>query len=223
MANLYVVPADGSAQPTQVTTEGVPGGYFWSADSQSIQFLRGTALMAIPLTGGTATSVTEIPGRSISLSRDGRRVAYLVGGAAGAGGGGGRGGRGRGGRGGAPAVPPADEPAQSRPAEIHVRSLADGSDRVVATLTEPIAAVAWVNDNQLSLSAAAGGETIRHEQTPDYSGAKIIYTITERVAGTPADTWVLPVSGGAPVKCYAGGGGFGGRGGGRAGSTRRTS
>ena len=49
VANLYVVPADGSAKPTQVTTEGVPGGYFWSADSQSIQFLRGTALMAMPL------------------------------------------------------------------------------------------------------------------------------------------------------------------------------
>src|SRR5678815_741500 len=90
VANLYVVPADGSAKPTQVTTDGVPGGYFWSADSQSIQFLRGTALMAIPLSGGVATSVTEIPGRSVSISRDGTRVVYLVGGAAGAGGGGGR-------------------------------------------------------------------------------------------------------------------------------------
>ena len=146
--------------------------------------------MAIPLDGGAARTVAEIPGRSISLSRDGTRVAYLVGGASGggAGGRGGRGGRGRG------AQPAADESAQAppRPAEIHVRSLADGADRIVATLSEPIASVGWVNDTQLALAAGGGGETIRHEQTPDYSGAKIIYTITERAAGTPADTYVLP-------------------------------
>src|SRR4051795_8516501 len=48
VANLFVVPADGSAKPTQVTTEGVPQGYFWSADSQSIEFVRGATLMSLP-------------------------------------------------------------------------------------------------------------------------------------------------------------------------------
>src|SRR3954462_7400509 len=52
VANLFVVPADGSAAPAQLTTDGVPAGYFWSADSQSIAFFRGATLMAIPLTGG---------------------------------------------------------------------------------------------------------------------------------------------------------------------------
>ena len=91
------------------------------------------------------------------------------------------------------------------------------ADTLVATVTEPIASVSWINDTELALSAGGGGgQTIRHEQTPDYSGAKIIYTITERTAGTPADTYVLPVSGGTPVKYTAGGGGgFGGRGGSR--------
>src|SRR3954468_2997818 len=79
VANLYVVPADGSAKPAQVTTDGVPPGYFWSADSQSIQFLRGGTLMAIPLDGGGARTVAEIAGRSVSISRDGTHVAYLVG------------------------------------------------------------------------------------------------------------------------------------------------
>lgn len=37
VANLYVVPANGSAPPLQLTTDGAPAGYFWSADSQSIQ------------------------------------------------------------------------------------------------------------------------------------------------------------------------------------------
>src|SRR4051812_11103787 len=215
VANLYVVPADGSAKPTQVTTEGVPPGYFWSADSQSIEFVRGATLMSLPLDGGAAKTVSEIGGRSVSVSRDGTRIAYLVGGPAGAGGGG-RGGRGGGrGRAGgtAPAAAPADEaPSTPRPVGIHLRSLADGADRIVATMSEPIAAVSWVNDTELALAAGGGGETIRHEQTPDYSGAKIIYTITERAAGAPPDTWVLPVSGGPAVKFNGGAGAFGGRG-----------
>ena len=41
--------------------------------------------------------------------------------------------------------------------------------------------VSWINDTQLALSTGGGrGETMRHEQTPEYSGAKIIYTVTER-------------------------------------------
>src|SRR4029078_6945951 len=120
--NLYVVPADGSAKPTQVTTDGVPGGYFWSADSQSIQFLRVSTLMAIPLDGGAAKTAGEIPGRSVSVSRDGTRVVYLGGGGGGGGGGGrwrsgaGRG-RGEGGRGaaGAPAAAAAVRRRRRRP------------------------------------------------------------------------------------------------------------
>jgi dipeptidyl aminopeptidase/acylaminoacyl peptidase len=216
VANLYVVPADGSSAPAQVTTDGVPGGYFWSADSQAIEFFRGGALMAIPAGGGSAKTVTDVPGRAPAISRDGTHVAYLAGGAGGA-----RGARGgRGARGAPAAVAPGvgtaggGEGAPVPPTEIHVRSLADGSDGVVATMAEPIAAVSWITDSTLGLSAGGGGETIRHEQTPDYSGAKIIYTITERTAGAPADTWLLPLGGGAPLK-YTGGGGFGGRGGNR--------
>src|SRR4051812_33114225 len=115
VANLYVVPADGSATPAPVTTDSVPPGYFWSADSRSIQFVRGATLMSIPLDGGAATTVAEMGGRSISVSPDGTRVASLVGGA-----GGGRGGRGGRGRGGAPQATAPDEGAQpARPAEIH--------------------------------------------------------------------------------------------------------
>jgi dipeptidyl aminopeptidase/acylaminoacyl peptidase len=197
IANLYAVPADGSAPPTQLTTDGVPAGYFWSADSQSIQYFRGVMLMAIPAGGGPPASVAEIQGRAFAISRDGTRVAFLNGGA------------GRGGRGGRAADGPSGPPT-----EVHVRSLADGHDRVVATIGVPIGTVSWINDDTLALSAGGGGEIIRHEQTPDYSGAKIIYTITERAPGPPAETWTLPVAGGTPLK-YSSGGGFGGRGGNR--------
>jgi dipeptidyl aminopeptidase/acylaminoacyl peptidase len=49
---------------------------------------------------------------------------------------------------------------------------------------------------------------VRHEQAPQYSGSKIIYTITENV---PGRTYVVAASGGAPAELSgAASGGFGG-------------
>jgi dipeptidyl aminopeptidase/acylaminoacyl peptidase len=185
VANLYLVPADGSAKPVQLTTDGVPGNVFWSPDSKSLLFFRGgSALMTLPLDGTPPTPrFGDFAPRSPSVSRDGTKIVYL-------------------GAGGA----------------IRVRSLVDDSDTLVATVTEPVATVSWINDTQLALSTGGGrGETRRHEQTPEYSGSKIIYTITERMPGASPGTWVLPITGGSP-KAYTaggGGGGFGGRGGSR--------
>jgi dipeptidyl aminopeptidase/acylaminoacyl peptidase len=182
VANLYVVPADGSSAPVPVTKDGIPGNVFWSPDG-SLLFFRGGSLMTLPLDGSApAPRFGDLTVRSPSVSRDGTRMAYL--GANGA---------------------------------IRIRSLVDGSDTLAGTVTEPIAAVSWIDDKTLALSSGAGrGETRRHEQTPDYSGAKIIYTITERLPGAPGQTWVLPIGGTAkPYTVPDGGGGFGGRGGGR--------
>jgi dipeptidyl aminopeptidase/acylaminoacyl peptidase len=181
VSNLYVVAADASAKPVQITTTGAPGGVFWSHDSSSLLFFRGASLMTLPLDGRAPTArFSDFSPRSPSVSRDGTRVVYLGGGGA-----------------------------------IRIRSLVDGSDTLVATVTQPITSVSWINDTQLALSSGGGrGETKIHNQTPEYSGSKIIYTVTERIPGPPADTYVLPVSGGTPKK-YSGGGG-GGRGGGGA-------
>src|SRR4051812_30214534 len=135
VANLYVVPADGSARPAQVTTDGVPGNIFWSPDSASILFFRGSTLMTLPLDGSAPKPrFPDFAGRSPSVSRDGTRIAYLAGGPGGAPGAGGRGaGRGGGGRGVPPSAAAADRstagqtaidadlPAQ--PTEIRMRSL----------------------------------------------------------------------------------------------------
>jgi len=203
VANLYVVGAAGGAPPTQVTTDGVPAGYFWSADSQSIEYFRGATLMSIPAGGGPPATVAMIQGRAFAIARDGARVAYISGGAAAA-----RGARGAPGAAG-------KEGASGPPTEIRVRSLGDGAERVVATMGAPVSSVSWIDDTTLALSAGGGGEIIRHEQTPDYSGAKIIYTITERAPGPAAETWTLPVAGGTPLKYSGGGGGFACRGGNR--------
>ena len=80
---------------------------------------------------------TRCPGARSRSRRAERSIAYLVGGAAGAGGGG-RGGRGGRGGGRHPRQRPTPQ-APPPPTEIHVRSLADANDRIVATTAVPSA------------------------------------------------------------------------------------
>ena len=53
---------------------------------------------------------------------------------------------------------------------------------VVASDAVSIAGPVWSPDSR-RLAFAAGARGVRHEQTPEYSGAKIVYTVTERVPG----------------------------------------
>jgi dipeptidyl aminopeptidase/acylaminoacyl peptidase len=79
--------------------------------------------------------------------------------------------------------------------DLIVRTLADQKETAIAHDANSMASVSWSPDGR-HVSYAAGAASIRHEQTPDYSGAKIIYTITER---TPAQVFVVPSTGGRPV------------------------
>lgn len=188
VVDLFVVPADGTAPPVAVTSDGgSASGVFWSVDSRVLYFLRGGTLMqASPGAGERPRPVwNDAPGRSLTASRDGTRVAYLVGGR----------GQGQGGTDGT---------------TIRVRSLVDGTDRAATTVDGPVASLAWAGDDEhLTYTTGQGIRTIRHDQTPEYSGAKIIYTITERVA-TPGDSFLVPAAGGAPSKYEGGGLGRGG-------------
>ena len=188
VSNLYVVPADGSAKPVAITNDGAPvQGMFWSADSKTIYFTRAGALMQIAAEAGqTARPVwPQAPGRGVVVAPDGRSVAYIAGG-----------------------------PAKT---EIRIRSLAGASadDRTVTTFDGAINTVAFAPDGvrMTFTTGGAGGQTVRHEQSPEYSGAKIVYITNQNVPGQPADTYVVPLSGGTPVKITVGAGG-GGRGGG---------
>src|SRR3954452_15811561 len=51
VANLYVVPADGSSAAVQITKDGVPGNVFWGPDGSLLFFRGGGALMMQPLNG----------------------------------------------------------------------------------------------------------------------------------------------------------------------------
>ncbi len=193
VSNLYVVPADGSTKPVAVTSDGAPvQNLFWSADSKTMYFTRAGALMQIAAEPGqTARTVwPQPPGRGMVVAPDGRSVAYITGG-----------------------------PAKS---EIRMRALATNDERTVTTFDGPINSVAFAPDG-VRMTFTSGGtaaQTVRHEQSPEYSGAKIVYITNQNVPGQPADTYVVPLasstgSGQAagPVKITVGGGG-GGRGGG---------
>jgi dipeptidyl aminopeptidase/acylaminoacyl peptidase len=69
-----------------------------------------------------------------------------------------------------------------RGTDLWVRSLGDGKEIRLAHDDKSVGGAAWSPDGA-HLLFSAGADTIRHEETPAYSGAKIVYTITERTPG----------------------------------------
>jgi dipeptidyl aminopeptidase/acylaminoacyl peptidase len=95
-----------------------------------------------------------------------------------------------------------------RTGNIIVRTMADGREITIAHDDRNVGGLGWSPDG-VSLVFTSGARTIRHEQTPSYSGTKIIYTINENV---PGRTYVVASTGGAARElAAASGGGFGGR------------
>jgi dipeptidyl aminopeptidase/acylaminoacyl peptidase len=82
--------------------------------------------------------------------------------------------------------------AIAREVDLVVKTVANGSEIRAAQAPAKISGVSWSSDGAY-LVFTAGERTIRHEQTPDYSGSKIIYTITEFVTG---DVYAVPSGGG---------------------------
>jgi dipeptidyl aminopeptidase/acylaminoacyl peptidase len=74
--------------------------------------------------------------------------------------------------------------------DIFVRWLANGRETHILRHDKNIGGLSWAPDGA-HIVFTGGGDTIRHEQTPPYSGTKIIYTINENV---PGQTFVVPVA-----------------------------
>jgi dipeptidyl aminopeptidase/acylaminoacyl peptidase len=185
-----------AAAPRELTAAGSQlTGAFWAGDG-ALMVPKNGDLWRVPIDGRAASAVWTTPAvESIVVpSPDGARVAFVrsappVSAAArDSGAGRGRGGTGAGG-------------------ELVVRSLADGHETVVLHAeARPIGALSWSPDGK-TLVFNDVHPPIRHEQTPDYSGVKIIYTITENV---PGETSAVAAAGGAPTPLGMLGG-FGGR------------
>jgi dipeptidyl aminopeptidase/acylaminoacyl peptidase len=187
VASLYVADADEQSAPRQVTPEAGAGTVTWTRDGAAMYVPRAGDLWRVPLDGSAPSAVWTTPQAEtgIAISPDGTQAAFVrsVGG--------GRAGRAAGG---------------DQSSELWTRSLADGAETRVAAVPAGIAGVSWAPDGR-HLAFTSGASSIRHEQTPVYSGAKIIYTATER---TPGQTFVVAVGAGAPVAVGGGGGGGGG-------------
>jgi dipeptidyl aminopeptidase/acylaminoacyl peptidase len=169
-----------------------PSNPAWSADGRQVTFTWDRA-------GVSARYISDL---------DGRPPRELPGPAP-------AGGRGRGGnatRADMDAVvsPDAKHEAYARAAngsisELWIRSVADGRESKLASESSRISGIGWSPDSALVLYTVGGGP-IRHEQTPPYSGTKIIYTITENAQGQAR---AVPASGGTPATLPAAG--FGAR------------
>src|SRR5947208_1012024 len=66
--------------------------------------------------------------------------------------------------------------------DLFLRSVSTSAEKKIAHDNISIMGLAWSPD-EMHVSFIAGSRSIRHEEAPSYSGAKIIYTTTEHVPG----------------------------------------
>ena len=192
--NVWAVAADGSAPPVALTSypEGQnAGGAFWSKEGQTFFYPKDGGLLAVPVNGGAphAAWPSAAHGRNFSLSPDGTRVAFLVGGTAGAA------------RGGTTAT------------DVIVHTMATNTDAQIVHSDSSIVGVSWSPDGEsLTYTSSGGGGgggggPIQHLASPPEIGAKLIFVATEGGrGGRRGATFVVPAGGGTPRQVPGGGG-----------------
>jgi dipeptidyl aminopeptidase/acylaminoacyl peptidase len=173
VVNLYVANSDGSGQPVALTSypDGKVGDPFWSKDSSHVYFSRGGDLWEVTAAGGEAHSLwtTPVAESDFAPSPDGSRVAFVRA------------------TGSSPSQPGSD---------LVVRSLADGSESKVAHDDQSIYGPVWSPDES-HIAYIGGSKIIHHDESPSYSGEKLIYVVLEYV---PGQLYIVSSSGGSPVK-----------------------
>jgi dipeptidyl aminopeptidase/acylaminoacyl peptidase len=173
VSNFYVADASRQGQPVALTSfpEGQIEGAFWSRDGQTLYFLHGGDLWQVSIGGAEPRPVwtTTAPETNIVPSPDGKRVAFVRRSEQTAGG--------------------------SHGSDLLVRSLAGGAESKVAHDNMSIDGLVWSPDGS-KLAYIGGSRIIRHDESPSYSGAKLIYAVSEYV---PGQLYTVPVAGGKPA------------------------
>ena len=172
--NLYVANADGSGAPVALTAfaEGGVADAFWSGDGESVYFMHDADLWKVPASGGEAKLAwgKRDPGSGFTPSPDGKRVALV-----------------RGNR--------AEDQGARKGSDLIVRWLSDGTESTIAHDDVSIRGPIWSPDGK-SIAYTAGSKIIHHDESPSYSGAKLVYRVSEYL---PGQIFALKLNGGKPV------------------------
>ena len=172
--NLFVANADGSGQPVQLTSfpDGGVAGAFWSEDGDSVYFVHEADLWHVPASGGTPKPAWSKPdhGGDFVPSPDARRVAFV-----------------RDNR--------AEGEGARRGKDLIIRRISDGQESTTAHDDVSIRGIVWSPDGT-SIAYTSGSKIIHHDESPTYSGAKLIYRVSEYV---PGQIYALKLTGGKPV------------------------
>lgn len=172
--NLFVANADGSGKPLQITAflEGGVANAFWSEDGDSVYFEHQDDLWKAWVAGGAASPAWNTPARGQDFvpSPDLKRVAF--------------------------ARRSSDESeGRTRGSDLIIRWLSDGKEATLTHDNENIHGIVWSPDNA-SVAYTGGSKIIHHDESPKYSGAKIIYRVSEFV---PGQIYALKLKGGRSV------------------------
>jgi dipeptidyl aminopeptidase/acylaminoacyl peptidase len=171
VVNLHLANADGRGDPIALTSfpDGKVTNVFWSKDGKTIYFSQGGDLWQVAASGGVARAVWTTPSAEAQFSQsDGTRVAFIRAGGAG---------------------------EVQHGADLIIRSMSDGSDSKVAHDDDSIYEIKWSPDGS-QIAYVGGSKVIRHDESPSYSGEKLIYAVFEYA---PGQLYVVPAAGGKPT------------------------
>ena len=172
IVNLYVANVDGTAAPVALTSfpDGNVSDLFWSKDSSTVYFAHSGDLWQTATTGGEPHAVWTTPSPEVefSPSPDGTKLAFVR----------------------------AGSPGETQHGgDLIVRSLSDGTESKIAHDDESIYSPLWSPDGS-QLAYIGGSKIIRHDESPAYSGEKLIYAVFEYASG---QLYVVYASGGKSV------------------------
>jgi dipeptidyl aminopeptidase/acylaminoacyl peptidase len=169
ITNLYVSSSNGYVQPLALTNypEGGVADVFWSKDSSSVYFSHNGDLWKVPAAGGEATAVwtTTEPEVEVTPSPDGSKIAFV---------------RAR------------HQGEEQHGGDLVVQALSGGPQTKIAHDDESIYNLVWSPDGS-QIAYIGGSKIVHHDESPDYSGEKIVYGVSEYV---PGQAFVVSAGGG---------------------------
>lgn len=168
VVNLYLVDASSGAEPHALThfSDGKVSGVFWSHDGSSVYFVRSGKLWNVPISGGEPAVAWAMPGGTQALRPSPDGSTVAA------------------------AVPDQDSTGHT----IILHNLATNSAITLARNGGHIYSIRWSPDAQ-HIAFIGDGKLIPHDDSPSYSGEKLIYRTMEYA---PGRLYVVGTRGGEP-------------------------